>query len=120
MLAPGRKTGVWRGAGLCGALADRAVAVGRVGPAKPRQPAPRCRIYRYHGDTRNATAAAGRMERSRSRRGKGLRCYMLEFRDTEIVALGRRGLLAPGDQTDRAAVIKAMYASLDCTLGRSV
>lgn len=65
-------------------------------------------------------AAAGRMRRSRNRRGRGLRCYMLELRDTEIAALVGRGLLAPGDESNRPAVVKAMYAFLDRTLGRQM
>lgn len=43
---------------------------------------------------------------------------MLELRDEEIAALVHRGLLLPTGQTDRAAVIKAMYEFLDSTLGR--
>ena len=46
-----------------------------------------------------------------------MRCYTLELRDEEIAALVRRGLLSPDGGTDRAAVIKAMYAFLDLTLG---
>ena len=65
--------------------------------------------------TRRA-AAAERMRRSRRRHGKGMHCYMLELRDEEITALVRRGLLAPGDQTNRAAVVKAMYEFLDRTI----
>jgi hypothetical protein len=65
-------------------------------------------------------AAAERMRRSRSRRAKGLRCYTLEMRDSEIAALVRRGLLAPGERANRAAIIKAMYEFLDRTLERSV
>ena len=62
--------------------------------------------------------AAARMQRSRDRRSKGMRCYTLELRDEEIAALVRRGLLSPNGQTDRAAVIMAMYEFLDRTLGR--
>ena len=62
--------------------------------------------------------AAERMRRSRSRRGKGMSCYTLELRDAEIAALVRRGLLASGEQRNRAAVLKAMYTFLDLTLGR--
>jgi hypothetical protein len=62
--------------------------------------------------------AAARMQRSRDRRAKGMRCYTLELRGEEIAALVRRGLLSPGEQTDRKAVSKAMYAFLDRTLGR--
>ncbi len=63
------------------------------------------------------TRAAARMRRSRS---NGMRCYTLEFRDTEIAALVRRGLLAPGEQVNRVAIIKAMYVFLDRTLGRPI
>jgi hypothetical protein len=47
-----------------------------------------------------------------------MRCYTLELLDGEIAALVRRGLLSPDAQSDRAAVIKAMYTFLDGTLGR--
>lgn len=60
------------------------------------------------------------MRRSRRRRrGQGMRCYTLELRDSEIAALVRRGLLTEGDQSDRRAVIRAMYVFLDRTLGRA-
>jgi hypothetical protein len=62
--------------------------------------------------------AAERMRRSRKRRRDGLCCYRLELRDGEIEALIRRGLLSPGQQTNRSAVMQAMYAFLDRTLGR--
>ena len=60
------------------------------------------------------------MRRSRSRRGKGLRCYMLELRDAEIIALVRRGLLASDEERNPAAVRKAMYAFFDLYLGSAV
>ena len=63
-------------------------------------------------------ARARATERMRRRRNQGMRSYILELQDAEIAALVRRGLLAPGEQTDRAAVLKAMYAFLDRTLGR--
>ena len=47
-----------------------------------------------------------------------MRCYTLELRNEEIAALVRRGLLSPDEGTNRAAVIKAMYAFLDRTLGQ--
>lgn len=62
--------------------------------------------------------AAERMRRSRNRRRKGLRCYTLELRVAEIDALVRRGLLLPDEQTNRNAVVKAIYAFFDRTLGR--
>jgi hypothetical protein len=63
--------------------------------------------------------AAERMRRSRRRRRNGLRCYRLELHDSEIEALVRRGLLSASEQTNRNAVMKAMYAFFDRTLGRS-
>jgi len=65
------------------------------------------------------TRAAERMRRCRQRRRDGLRCYRLELRDSEIEALVRRGLLLATEQTNRNAVIKAVYEFFDCTLGRS-
>jgi hypothetical protein len=65
------------------------------------------------------TRAAERMRRCRQRRRDGLRCYRLELRDSEIEALVRRGLLLASERTNRNAVIKAMYAFYDRTLGRS-
>jgi hypothetical protein len=64
------------------------------------------------------THAAERMRRCRQRRRDGLRCYRLDLRDSEIEALVRRGLLLAAEKTNRTAVIKAMYAFLDHTLGR--
>ncbi len=61
--------------------------------------------------------AAERMRRSRQRRRDGLRCHRLDLRNDEIEALVRLRLLAPGEQTNRKSVIKAMYAFLDRTLG---
>jgi hypothetical protein len=66
------------------------------------------------------TRGAQRMRRCRQRRRDGLRCYRLELRDDEIEALVRLGLLSPGEQTNRNAVIKAMYTFFDRTLGCSV
>ncbi len=65
------------------------------------------------------TRAAERMCRCRQRRRDGLRCYRLELRNDEIEALVRLSLLSAGEQTNRVAVIKAMYTFLDRTLGRS-
>jgi hypothetical protein len=71
------------------------------------------------GDVQAVRArAAERMRRSRRRRGKGMRCYTLELRDSEIAALVRRGFLTEGEESDRRAVINAMYAFLDDVLRR--
>jgi hypothetical protein len=58
------------------------------------------------------------MRRSRQRRPYGLRCYRLELHDSDIEGLVRRGLLVASEQTNRNAIIKAMYAFFDRTLGR--
>jgi hypothetical protein len=41
------------------------------------------------------TPAAERMRRHRQRRRDGLRCLIIELRETEIAALIRKGLLKP-------------------------
>jgi hypothetical protein len=63
--------------------------------------------------------AAERMRRSRQRRRNGFRCYRLELHDREIEGIVRRGLLLASEQTNRNAIMKAMYAFFDRTLGRS-
>ena len=63
------------------------------------------------------TPAAARMRRHRRRRRDRLRCLTIELRETEIDALIRKGLLRPDTRNDPWAVIKALYAYLDHTLG---
>ena len=63
------------------------------------------------------TAAAQRMRRHRQRRRDGLRCLVIELRETEIDAFIRMGLLEPEMRNDRIAVSQALYAHLDSTLG---
>ena len=60
---------------------------------------------------------AKRMRRSRQRRKDGLRCLIIEIRDAEIDALVRRGLLVPDARNQRRAILKALYAFLDHSLG---
>jgi hypothetical protein len=62
------------------------------------------------------SAAAERMRMHRERRRQGLRCLMIELRDTEIDALIRKGLLKPEMRNDPAEIIDALYAHLDRTL----
>ena len=57
------------------------------------------------------------MRRHRERRRKGLRCLMIQLRETEVDALIRGGLLKPEMRNDRNAVKKAFYTFLDGTLG---
>ena len=63
------------------------------------------------------SAAAERMRRHRQRRRDGLRCLMIELRETEIDALIRKGLLPPGNRHDYDSVQSALYAVLDRALG---
>jgi hypothetical protein len=65
------------------------------------------------------SAAAERMRRHRERRRDGLRCLIIELRETEIEALIRRGLLNSETRNDPSAIIDAFYAFLDSTLGAS-
>ena len=61
--------------------------------------------------------AAERMRRHRQRRRDGLRCFIIELRETEIDALIRNGLLAPENRHDYDSVQSALYAFLDRSLG---
>jgi hypothetical protein len=63
------------------------------------------------------TAAAERMRRHRQRRRDGLRCFMIELRETEIDALIRKKLLAAENRHDYDSVQSALYAFLDRALG---
>ena len=53
----------------------------------------------------------------RQRRRQGLRCMMIELRETEIEAFIRMGLLKPEMRNDRIAVSQALYVHLETTLG---
>jgi hypothetical protein len=61
--------------------------------------------------------AAERMRLHRERRRDGLRCLMIELRETEIDTLIRKGLLNNETRNDAGAVKEALYAFLDSTLG---
>ena len=63
------------------------------------------------------TAAAQRMRRHRQRRRDGLRCLVIELRETEIDELICKGLLKPETRNDTSAIIDALYAHLDQALG---
>jgi len=67
-------------------------------------------------DTTTRTAAAERMRRHRQRRRDGLRCLIIELRETEIDDLIRKGLLKSETRNDLNTIIKALYAHLDNTL----
>jgi hypothetical protein len=51
------------------------------------------------------------------RRRDGLRCLNVELRETEIDTLIRRGLLNNETRNDPGAIMDALYAFLDSTLG---
>src|SRR5262249_22342746 len=63
------------------------------------------------------TAAAERMRRHRQRRRDGLRCLIIELRETEVEALIKNGLLQPENRHDYDSVQSALYAFLDRALG---
>jgi hypothetical protein len=63
------------------------------------------------------SAAAERMRAHRERRRQGLRCLMIELRETEIDALIRKGLLKPETRNNPTVLREALYALLDGTLG---
>jgi hypothetical protein len=57
------------------------------------------------------------MRRHRERRRDGLRCLMIELRETEIDALVRNGFLKADARTDLYAIEMALYEFLERTLG---
>ena len=63
------------------------------------------------------STAADRMRLHRQRRRAGMRCLMIELRETEIDALIRKGLLKGDMRNDASAIIDALYAHLDQALG---
>ena len=65
------------------------------------------------------SAAAERMRRHRQRRRDGLRCLIIELRETEIDVLIRKGLLKPETRNDTSAIIDALYSHLDSTLDQA-
>lgn len=68
-------------------------------------------------NTRAVSLPAERMRRHRQRRRDGLRCFVVELRETEIDALIRMQLLKLEMRNDARAVTAALYAYLDRALG---
>ena len=62
------------------------------------------------------SAAAQRMRAHRKRRRAGLRCVVVQLRETEIDVLIKRGLLKADARNNVCAVHDALYAHLDRTL----
>ena len=61
-------------------------------------------------------AAAERMRLHRRRQRDGLRCVIVEVRESEVSVLIRIGLLAPETRHDPHAVRRALHAFFDLTL----
>ena len=53
------------------------------------------------------------MRQHRERKRSGLRCFMIELRETEIDAFIRKGFLKPDARNNPSAIIDALYAYLD-------
>jgi hypothetical protein len=60
--------------------------------------------------------AAERMRRHRERRREGLRCLMIELRETEIDVLVQKGLLKADGRNNSRVVREALYRYFDSTL----
>jgi len=58
------------------------------------------------------------MARHRKRRRDGVRCLRIEIHESEIDALIKLDLLRNDAWQDRNAILSALYAFFDCTLGR--
>jgi hypothetical protein len=63
------------------------------------------------------SAAAERMRRHRERRRDGLRCLIVELRETEIDALARNGFLKDDARNDLRSIEIALYEFLEHALG---
>ena len=59
--------------------------------------------------------AAERMRRHRQRRREGLRCLVVELRETEIDVLVQKGLLQADARNNASAVREALYQYFDRT-----
>lgn len=63
------------------------------------------------------STAARRMRLCRKRRSMGLRCLVIQLRETEIESLVRMGLLKVEMRHDADAIVRAIHVFLDRTLG---
>jgi hypothetical protein len=64
-------------------------------------------------DTTQRSPAAERMRLHRERKKNGMRCFMIELRETEIDALIRKGFLKSDTRNDTKAIIDALYSYFD-------
>ena len=74
-------------------------------------------VNRSANEPTGPSAAAARMGLHRDRRRHGLRCLMIELRETEIDVLIVKGLLNSETRHDPHVVRQALYTHLDQTLG---
>ena len=65
----------------------------------------------------SCSATAQRMRAHRKRRRAGLRCVVVQLRETEIDVLIRKGLLKADARNDLYAVRNALHEHFDRTLG---
>ena len=63
------------------------------------------------------SAAARRMRAHGQRRREGLRCIVVQLRETEVDVLIRKGLLKPDARNDPNAICDALHAHFDRTSG---
>jgi hypothetical protein len=70
-------------------------------------------------DTTQRSPAAERMRLHRERKKNGMRCLMIELRETEINALIAKKLLKGEMRNDIGAIIDALYLFLEQELDRS-
>ena len=61
----------------------------------------------------NRSPAADRMRLHRERKKNGMRCLMIELRETEIDVLIRKGFLTADTRNDTSEIIDAIYAYFD-------
>jgi hypothetical protein len=61
----------------------------------------------------NRSPAAERMRLHRERKKNGMRCLMIELRETEIDTLIRKGFLTADTRNDTSEIIDAIYAYFD-------
>jgi hypothetical protein len=61
----------------------------------------------------NRSSAAERMRAHRERKKSGMRCAMIELRETEIDALIRKGFLRSDARNDKTQITDAIYAYFD-------
>ena len=64
-------------------------------------------------DSTQRSPAAERMRLHRERKKNGMRCLMIELRETEIDALIRKGFLKADTRNDRQAIVDSLYGYLD-------